>query len=458
MMHDCASLPKTERTMKTILILGAGLSSGSLIDYLEQAAKANQWRIRVADRNVESARQKTTSPTEVIAFDMGNLQQLEAEVAASALVISLLPAKFHQMIAKVCIRLGKSLMTASYESPGMKKLDAEARRKGILLLNEMGLDPGIDHMSAMQVIDRIREDGHQLTVFESFTGGLIASESDDNPWHYKFTWNPFNVVMAGWPGPAQFIQSGRLKYIPYNRLFRRTEYMHIEGYGRFEGYANRDSLKYIEKYNLQGIPTIYRGTLRRPGFSKAWNVFVQLGATDNSYIMKNTEELTHREFINSFLYYHPKDSVEVKLYREFHIDQDSPVIEMLEWLDIFSEERIGIKNGTPAQLLHAILAKKWQLREGDNDMVVMWHKFDYIDKTTGREVKLTSSMGVTGEGRSGTAMSKTVGLPLAIAAKLYLTGQIRVSGAVIPTIREIYEPVLSELKSCGIIFREKELK
>jgi len=448
---------ETKEKMKTILILGAGLSSGSLITYLEQAAASNHWRVRVADRNVESARQKTHPPTEVIAFDMGNLQQLEAEVAASALVISLLPAKFHLLIARVCIRYGKSLMTASYESPGMKKLDADARKNGLLFLNEMGLDPGIDHMSAMQVIDKIRDDGHQLTAFESFTGGLIAPESDDNPWHYKFTWNPFNVVMAGWPGPAQFIQSGRLKYIPYNRLFRRTEYMHIEGYGRFEGYANRDSLKYIEKYNLQGIPTLYRGTLRRPGFSKAWNVFVQLGATDNSYKMKNKEDLTHREFINSFLYYHPKDSVEVKLYREFHIDQDSPVIEMLEWLDIFSEEKIGIKNGTPAQLLHAILAKKWQLREGDRDLVVMWHKFDYIDKISGRGVKLTSSMGVTGDGGSNTAMAKTVGLPLAIAAKLYLTGQINLYGAVIPTTREIYEPVLNELKSHGIKFREKEL-
>ncbi len=444
--------------MKAILILGAGLSSGSLIAYLEHEAAVNHWRIRVADRNVELARQKTHPPTEVVAFDMNNPQQLDAEVASSALVISLLPAKFHPLVARVCLRLGKSLMTASYESAGMKKLDADARKKGLLLLNEMGLDPGIDHMSAMQVIDRIRDNGHQLTAFESFTGGLIAPESDDNPWHYKFTWNPFNVVMAGWPGPAQFIQSGRLKYIPYNRLFRRTEYMHIEGYGRFEGYANRDSLKYIEKYNLQGIPTIYRGTLRRPGFSKAWNVFVQLGATDNSYTMKTSEDLTHREFINSFLYYHPKDSVEVKLYREFHIDQDSPVIEMLEWLDIFSEEKIGVKNGTPAQLLHAILAKKWQLREGDKDMVVMWHKFDYTDKNSGRGISLTSSMGVTGDDRSSTAMAKTVGLPLAIAAKLYLTGQINLSGAVIPTTREIYEPVLNELKSHGIIFREKELR
>ena len=189
-------------------------------------------------------------------------------------------------------------MTASYESPEMRAMAGEVKSKGLFFLNEMGLDPGIDHMSAMQIIERIKEQGNQLTGFESFTGGLVAPESDNNPWHYKFSWNPTNVVLAGWPGPAKFIQCGRLKYIPYNRLFRRTEFMDIEKFGRFEGYANRDSLQYIEKYNLQGIETIYRGTLRRPGFSQAWNIFVQLGATDNSYIMENPEELTHREFIN----------------------------------------------------------------------------------------------------------------------------------------------------------------
>lgn len=444
--------------MRNILILGAGLSSDVLIRYLEEHSTENGWQLRVGDRDVTLASSKTRPDTEVFGFDVHSASSWEKEVAKASLVISLLPAKHHPAVARACLRHGKSLMTASYESAEMKEMGTEAERRGILLLSEMGVDPGIDHMSAIKVIDRIRSGGHTLTGFESFTGALLAPESDNNPWHYKFTWNPANVVLAGWPGPAKFMQSGKLKYIPYTRLFRRTEYMDIEGYGRFEGYANRDSLQYIEKYNLQGVHTIYRGTLRRPGFSKAWDVFVQLGATDNSYIMPNSAELTHREFINSFLYYDPHDSVEVKLYRAFHIDQDSPLIEMLEWLGIFSDEKVGVRDGTPAQILESILSKKWKLFQDDRDMVVMWHKFTWTSKDSGREVVQTSSMGVTGEGEGHTAIAKTVGLPLAIAARLFMQGKIYRRGSLIPTIPEIYQPVLEELEKFGIRFYEHEIK
>ena len=441
--------------MKTILILGAGLSSRRLISYLEEEGRIHQWKVRVGDRDLDAAREKITNPTEVFEFDIHDTMQLEREIRSADLVISMLPARFHPAVARICLKENRSLMTASYESPEIRLMEKDVQEKGLLFLNEIGLDPGIDHMSAMQVIERIRNEGHTLTGFESFTGGLVAPESDNNPWHYKFTWNPTNVVLAGWPGPAQFIQCGKIKYIPYSRLFRRIEYIDIEGFGKFEGYANRDSLKYIDKYALQGVPTVYRGTLRRPGFSKAWDIFVQLGATDNSYVMQNSESLTHREFINSFLYYHPKDSVEVKLYRAFHIDQDSPMIEMLEWLGIFSDEKIGVKEGTPAKILEAILMKKWKLSQHDKDMVVMWHKFNYTDCRSGDEVVLTSSMGVIGEEQGNTAMALTVGLPLGIAASLYLKGKIDLTGVYIPIIKEIYGPVLEELKRLGIEFREK---
>lgn len=441
--------------MKTILILGAGLSSHRLISYLEEEARIHHWRVRVGDRCLDVAKEKITQPTEVFEFDIQNSEQLIHEVKSANLVISMLPARFHPEVARVCLQENKSMMTASYESPEIRQMEREVREKGLFFLNEIGLDPGIDHMSAMQVIERIRQDGHTLTGFESFTGGLVAPESDNNPWHYKFTWNPTNVVLAGWPGPARFIQCGKIKYIPYSRLFRRIEYMDIEGFGRFEGYANRDSLKYIDKYGLQGVSTVYRGTLRRPGFSKAWDIFVQLGATDNSYVMQNSENLTHREFINSFLYYHPNDSVEVKLYRAFHIDQDSPLIEMMEWLGIFSDEKVGIKEGTPAKILESILMKKWKLLEHDKDLVVMWHKFNYMDCDTGQEVVMTSSMGIIGEENGNTAMALTVGLPLGIAASLYLQGKIDLTGVYIPIIKEIYGPVLDELKKYGIVFTEK---
>ncbi len=441
--------------MKTILILGAGLSSHRLISYLEEEARIHHWRVRVGDRCLDVAKEKITQSSEVFEFDIQNSEQFIKEVKSANLVISMLPARFHPEVARICLQENKSMMTASYESPEIRQMEREVRKKGLFFLNEIGLDPGIDHMSAMQVIERIRQDGHTLTGFESFTGGLVAPESDNNPWHYKFTWNPTNVVLAGWPGPARFIQCGKIKYIPYSRLFRRIEYMDIEGFGRFEGYANRDSLKYIDKYGLQGVPTVYRGTLRRPGFSKAWDIFVQLGATDNSYVMQNSENLTHREFINSFLYYHPNDSVEVKLYRAFHIDQDSPLIEMMEWLGIFSDEKVGIKEGTPAKILESILMKKWKLLEHDKDLVVMWHKFNYMDCNTGQEVVMTSSMGIIGEENGNTAMALTVGLPLGIAASLYLQGKIDLTGVYIPIIKEIYGPVLDELKKYGIVFTEK---
>ena len=287
---------------------------------------------------------------------------------------------------------------------------------------------------------------------------MVAPESDDNPWNYKFSWNPRNVVVAGQGGPAKFLQEGKYKYIPYNRLFKRTERIQIEGYGKFEGYANRDSLSYIDRYNLHGIPTIYRGTLRRPGFSRAWNVFVDLGATDDTYQLKGVENMTYREFINSFLYYHPSDSVETKLFHYLHIDQDSDVIEKLEWLGIFEDKPIGLKKASPAQVMEHLLKQKWQLQPEDKDMIVMWHKFIYQHVETKKPVKMTSSLAVIGENKDETAMAKTVGLPLGIAAKLVLTGKINLKGMFIPTCKELYEPILIELEEYGISFKEKIYK
>jgi saccharopine dehydrogenase (NAD+, L-glutamate forming) len=439
--------------MKNILIFGAGRSSHALIQYLTEHAQQHNWKITVVDSG-----EKYKGENAAVDYRQVNVTDepvRDREVSEADLVISMLPARFHPLVALSCVKFSKNLFTASYESKELKTFEDEVNRKGLFFLNECGLDPGLDHMSAMKLIDRIKVEGHDLQSFESFTGGLVAPESDNNPWHYKFSWNPRNVVLAGQDGPAKFIQNGKYKYIPYNRLFRRTELIDIENYGLFEGYANRDSLKYIEKYNLQGIPTIYRGTLRRPGFCRAWNVFVQLGATDDSYEMENTENMTHREFINSFLYYHPTDSVELKLYHYMHIDQDSDIIQKLKWLGIFSNTQIGLKNATPAQIMEHILKPKWQLQPGDKDLVVMWHKFTYRDKNTGNPMQLTSSLVVAGENDIHTAMAKTVGLPLAVAVKLFLTGKMNLTGMHIPTDRLIYEPVLTELEQYGIQFLEK---
>jgi saccharopine dehydrogenase (NAD+, L-glutamate forming) len=444
--------------LKRILIIGSGLSSYFLIKYLEDQSQKNGWELVVADRDIHAVRSRTAPETKAMELDIFDENQREKAISSCDLVISMLPADFHIHVARTCLKLGKSLLTASYESEKLKKMDQEVRRKNILFLNEMGLDPGIDHMSAMQILDRIKGAGHQLLGFESFTGGLVAPESDNNPWHYKFSWNPEKVVRAGSDGIAKFIQEGKIKYIPYNRLFRRTEIIEIEPYGRFEAYANRNSMKYIEKYDLQGIPTIYRGTLRRPGFCRAWNVFVQLGATDDSYIMDNSEEMTNREFINSFLYYSPRDSVELKLYHYMHIDHDDDIIEKLHWLGIFNDIRIGLKNASPAQILQHILNQKWKLEPEDKDMVVMWHRIIYREKEQEKPVHLTSSLVAIGENRDRTAMAKTVGLPLGIAAKNILNREIKIKGVCIPTMKEIYEPVLRELREHGISFMEKEQK
>lgn len=323
-------------------------------------------------------------------------------------------------------------------------------------MNEIGLDPGIDHMSAMQVIDRIRNQGGKMLLFESFTGGLVAPESDTNLWNYKFTWNPRNVVLAGQGGAAKFIQEGTYKYIPYHRLFRRTEFFDIEGYGRFEGYANRDSLKYREAYGLQDALTLYRGTLRRVGFSKAWNLFVQLGMTDDSYAVENSKGMSYRDFTNLFLPYSPTDSVELKLRHYLKIDQDDIMWEKLLELDLFNaEKKIPLTEASPAQMLQYILEDSWSLDDDDKDMIVMYHKFGY--ELDGQKHQIDSNMVVTGENRTHTAMAKTVGLPVAMATLAILNGKINTPGVQIPLQSEVYEPILAELEQYGIKFKEFEV-
>jgi saccharopine dehydrogenase (NAD+, L-glutamate forming) len=442
--------------MQKVLIIGAGRSSSVLIQYLEENAARYGWHITVADMDLSLVMPKISEGTRALALDIFDEEKLNEEIAVADIVISLVPARFHMQIALSCLNHSRTLLTASYESREMADLDTKARARGILFLNELGVDPGLDHMSAMKMIGRVRNSGHRLLGFESFTGGLIAPESDNNPWHYKFTWNPRNIVVAGQDGPARFIQEGTIKFIPYHRLFRRTEIVDIEGYGKFEGYANRDSLRYIEKYHLQDVPTVYRGTLRRPGFCRAWDVFVQLGITDDTYTLIKTEDMTYKEFINSFLYYSREDSVKTKLYQYMHIDQDSDVREKLEWLGIFDDTKIGIKDATPARILEHILSKKWALETHDKDMLVMFHKLLYQDKTSKQAVLATSSLVVIGEDPVRTAMAKTVGLPLGIAAKMILTGQISLQGVHIPTHPEIYNPLLHELENYNIRFHEKE--
>jgi len=443
--------------MKEILIFGAGRSASYLIKYLASQGLAENWKIRVCDANTELAKKCVSgfSNVDAITLDVMNRLSREIKIQKVELVISMLPAELHLEIAQSCAALGRNMITASYVSEGIKGLDSAFKEKGKMLLMECGLDPGLDHMSGMRVINKIRQSGNELTGFETFTGGLLAPGDADNPWDYKFTWNPRNVVLAG-QGVVKFIMEGKLKYIPYHRIFRRYEMIHIPGYGYFEGYGNRDSLKYLDVYDLQGIRTLYRGTLRRPGFCKSWNVFVQLGATDDSYQIQGVQKMTHRAFINSFLCYNPDDSVELKLAHYLNIDMEAEVMHRLKWLGIFDEEQIGLEAGTPAQILEHILKKKWTLNSGDRDMIVMWHKFDFKDPL-GQNKQLHSYMVLEGKNENDTAMGMTVGLPLGIAAKLILNGKIKASGVKIPVEKNLYEPILEELENYGLAFIENEV-
>lgn len=441
---------------KSILVLGAGRSSSAAINYLLNHAAEGGWHVTVGDFNVQSAEErigKSKNGT-AIRFNIEESELCDKVIASSDVVISLLPAAFHPIVARHCLDLGKHLFNASYVSDEMNSFHEEAKSKGLLFMNECGLDPGIDHMSAMEVIDRVKAKGGKILSFESFTGGLIAPETDpDNPWRYKFTWNPRNVVMAG-QGTAKFKQENQYKFISYPQLFTRTTNVQIPKYGNFQGYANRNSLKYLDTYDLRGVKTMLRGTLRNEGFCSAWNILVQLGCTDDTYQMEEVNKMTHRNFINSFLPYDDVEMVEGKLRARFGLDASSPEMEKLKWSGFFNDDWVGLEKGTPAQILEHILNKRWNLQPDDKDMIVMWHRFTY--ESDKRTYEIQSYIIMLGDDSVNTAMAKGVGLPLAIAAKLFLDDKITQRGVCIPVSKELYDPILKELKSLGIEADEVE--
>lgn len=444
--------------MRNILIIGAGRSSASLIKYLLDKSTEEKFKIIVGDISIADAESKIENHpnASAIKLDVFNSAERKNAIKNADIVISMLPARFHLEVAKDCITFNKNMVTASYISDEMLALDEEAKDKGLVFMNEIGVDPGIDHMSAMKVIDEIHDNGGKMLLFESFTGGLVAPESDNNLWNYKFTWNPRNVVTAGQGGAAMFIQEGTYKYIPYHKLFRRTEFLQINGSGNFEAYANRDSLKYRSIYGLENIKTMYRGTIRKIGFSRAWNTFIQLGMTDDTYTIENSEAMSYRDFTNLFLAYSPTDSVELKLRSYLKIDQDDIMWGKLVELDIFNpNKKVGLENATPAQILQKILSDKWTLEQDDKDMIVMHHKFGY--SLNGKKHQIESSMVSIGENQTYTAMAKTVGLPVAIAALKILNKEIKTPGVQRPITKEVYTPILKELENYGIIFKEKDV-
>ncbi len=446
----------TSFPMRNLLIIGAGRSATALITYILGQAQQFNFLVTVADTDIELARKKINdhSHGRAIWLDAAKPNDRRDVIARHDVVVSLLPPQMHLEVAQDCITLGKHMVTASYVSKQVFRLGDEARQRALVFMNEIGLDPGIDHMSAMQRIHKIQKSGGKITAFYSYTGGVVAPESDDNPWHYKFSWNPRNVVLAG-QGTAQFLEDGKLKYIPYRRLFRQFRLVDIPQMGQWEVYANRDSLVYREAYGLQNIRTLFRGTIRHQGFCNAWNALVRIGLTDATFPIVDSDQLSYHDLMEAFLgISQHTGSVKDRMAKMLETEPDSDVMQKMEWLGLFSKRRIKINNATPALILENLLLDKWALQPNDRDMVIMQHVFEYEQQRKKR--KMTSTLVMKGVDSNETAMSRLVGLPLGIFVKLLMQGKISTTGVNIPTMPEVYEPVMAELEEYGVKFMEEE--
>ncbi len=439
--------------MQHILVLGAGLSSSYLIRFLLNKAPGYSFEITVADADSEMASRKIGNATHgtAIGLDVSDGDKLSKLISKHDIVISLLPPTLHPLVARFCITHRKHLITASYVSPEMQALHHDAEQAGVLLLNECGLDPGIDHLSAMKIIHNIQQKGGIITSFKSFCGGLVAPEYDDNPWNYKFTWNPRNVVLAG-QAPAKYRYNGQLKFITPQHIFEQTERVEITGLGNYESYANRDSLGYIEPYGIESAHTVLRGTLRKEGYCKAWNQLVRLGLTDDSFVIEHANKHSYRQWLNAFV---PGDDIkqlEERTAQLLGCSPSSEYFQKISWLGLFSDEIIPLEKATPAQILQNLLERKWKLKAGELDMIVMKHIIHYT--LEGNSYEVSSELIVKGEDEVYTAMAKTVGLPMALAVLHILKGSVNLKGVHIPIKPEIYEPILHELQQLNITFTE----
>ncbi len=441
--------------MKNIFVIGAGRTATALISYLLDKAGEHKWKITVGDFDFTLAEKKIgNSPNgRAIKFDAFNEQQRETEISDADIVISFLPPSLHETIALECLKQKTNMVTASYVTPGMMKLDEDVKRNGLLFLNEMGLDPGIDHMDVMHMKEKVDSEGGEIISLKSFCGALISPESDDNPWHYKFTWSPMNVILAG-QGNARYKENSEIKEVPYEKLFMNTEKIDVPGLGAFEAYPNRDSIPYIVKYGLNGVKDFYRGTLRRPGFCEAWSALIKIGLTNSERVWKDTRNLTISEWVKSSLPSSNGLPLEDEIASYLQISKNDEVFKKISWLDLFSNKKIDSGEAASSQILLNLLMDKWEFREGDRDMVVL--RTEIIYKSNKGRKKISSTMIYKGTDQLNTAMTYTGGLPVGIAVKLIASEEIKEKGVVIPVYKDIYTPVLKELQEYGIKFIEEE--
>lgn len=439
--------------MHTILVAGAGKSSTFLIDYLLSLAFKARWKVIVADGDgaAIAAKIKNHPCAEPAIIDITAQRERQALVRRADIVVSLMPPHLHIHLAKDCLQLKKNLITASYISPEIREMDTEVKAAGLMFMCEMGLDPGIDHMTANDIIFSIRRLNGKIHTFKSYCGGLIAPESDDNPWHYKFTWNPQNIVHAGKDG-AMYLHNGKHVQVPYETVFCSTESVQVAGAGLLAGYPNRDSLSYLGLYETPEISTFLRATLRHPDFCEGWQALIDLGLTDdNDHI---AELHTYATWLKEKSGYTGTVSLKAHIATRLNC-KDNKIPDMLAWLGIMEEKPIPESAGkSSADALFMRLSDKWQMQEDDRDMVVMHHEIAYEKK--GVSALCTSSMVLKGENKERSAMAKTVGLPMGILAGMALTGKIPLpQGVHIPNMPSIYRPVLKELERQGVCFMER---
>jgi len=443
--------------MKKILVLGAGQSSPYLISYLLKQSEKHDWFITVCDRDYELAQSRVNgySKGAAIEFDVNDEKMRHAQIKKADVVVNFLAPTFQHLIALDCLNFGKHCVSASYENVKVAELNKDAVRKGVLILNEMGLDPGIDHMTAMKIIQKIREKGGYISSFISYGSGLPAPEVKSNPLNYCITWNPRNVVMAGESG-AIYREKGKIKILSHPQVFRRTWRVDVEGLGSFEAYPNRDSLIYEKIFNLKNVDTMIRGTLRYFGWSETWNQLVKLGVTNENMHLQNLNDFTYAEFTEMFLPLTAAGAgLEPKLANYLGINPTGKIMENLRWLGLFSDEKISGNVKTPTDVMINLLKKKMPLPKGARDLVALIHQIIAYYPKENKKEKVTATFIEYGEPNGYTAISKTVGLPAAIAVKLILTEQLPLTGCHIPTHPLIYNSVLDELKKLGLKFNEK---
>jgi len=436
--------------MKKVLVLGAGLVSKPLVQYLLDQP---DFHVTVASRTVSKAEKLVGdhSRGKALPLNVKDTDTLRNLISDADLAISLVPYAYHVTVANFCIELKKQMVTTSYVSPAMKELDQKAKDAGVLILNEIGLDPGIDHMSAMRIIHDVQNKGGRIASFYSYCGGLPAPEANTNPWGYKFSWSPRGVVLAG-KNPGRYLKDKKEVKIASEDLFAHFWPMNVEGVPPLEAYPNRDSIPYLEVYGIADADSMYRGTFRYPGWCQTLKKVVDLGLLDETE--QEVKGLSYADFLWKLMKKDKGENLKEDLVNYLKIDEDSEPIKRFKWLGLLSDDTIPAERSSPLDVFADRLLEKLKYEEGERDMIVLHHDFR-VEYPGGKQEQITSTLVDYGIPHGDSSMSRTVGLPAAIGAALILKGKIKETGVHIPVNPTIYEPALDELEKLGIVCKEK---